>query len=180
MLASELGCSWLSCGGGGCGTKPTMIRASRALLSAAANTNRRVLLIQAHPVADSFNGAIAGTVERLLKDGGAEVRRRDLYNMPDGAWHPHGTLHASMLMTMLPSTNAGRSCQGHCGHVSSHFSLVVWLRSMLHRAHVHRQQMQSDHRKDTKYKHELVLAWPYRLYLEHELGCVQHRACDLL
>jgi prophage antirepressor-like protein len=53
-------------------------------LSAAATAARRVLMLQAHPVAASFNNAVADTVQNSLQLGGAEVRRRDLYAMPDG------------------------------------------------------------------------------------------------
>lgn len=49
---------------------------------------RRVFLVQAHPVACSFSSAIANTVESSLlsstANSGVEVRRRNLYKMPDG------------------------------------------------------------------------------------------------
>jgi len=45
---------------------------------------KRVFLVQAHPVEDSFSDAIARTVAGTLTDAGAEVRPCNLYKMPDG------------------------------------------------------------------------------------------------
>jgi NAD(P)H dehydrogenase (quinone) len=42
-------------------------------------TKRRVLLIHAHPVPESFNSSLASAVERGLSKAGHEVRRRNLY-----------------------------------------------------------------------------------------------------
>ena len=41
---------------------------------------RKLLLIHAHPVADSFSSAIADAVEAGAKEGGHALRRRSLYS----------------------------------------------------------------------------------------------------
>ena len=42
-------------------------------------TPRKILLVQAHPLEDSFSAAIANAVVEGAKDGGHELRRRSLY-----------------------------------------------------------------------------------------------------
>ena len=42
-------------------------------------TPRRILLVHAHPVADSFSSSIADAVEAGAKEGGHELRRHSLY-----------------------------------------------------------------------------------------------------
>jgi len=44
----------------------------------------RVFVVQVHPNPESFSSAIADTVVSTLESKSVEVRRRDLYNMPDG------------------------------------------------------------------------------------------------
>jgi NAD(P)H dehydrogenase (quinone) len=40
---------------------------------------RKILLVQAHPLEDSFSAAIANAVVEGAKEGGHEIRRRSLY-----------------------------------------------------------------------------------------------------
>ena len=40
---------------------------------------RRILLVHAHPVSDSFSSALADAVERGAAEGGHQIRRRSLY-----------------------------------------------------------------------------------------------------
>jgi NAD(P)H dehydrogenase (quinone) len=44
----------------------------------------RALIVSAHPVPTSFASAVGETIDTSLRQAGAEVRRRDLYAMPDG------------------------------------------------------------------------------------------------
>lgn len=63
---------WLAC-------KANSISSLTPLPPRGIDDRRKILLVHAHPREDSFNAAVAAAVEAGAKDGGHEVRRRNLY-----------------------------------------------------------------------------------------------------